>query len=745
MAYGDEQDFGFGTRTGQGGFTGGAQMHDMAADPTFAGDFGASQMADVLDAAADAVGAGQGGVSMGADYSGLMGGNVAEQQGESGFELANQGLNQAQQASTAASNVTQAPMEVIQSQMANMSNQPSLEEMQSLLENAGLTGISTSPQDVMASGEAPLEGEDPVGLTPGEEVNQFITEAQGGQSVSEKLDQLNQTASNLQSGTGFSTAAGQGGFTGGSQMFDMGMDPTFANTGGWGVPQTTVNMLTGGQEPTLTQRMQALRQQQEFENQRLEREIAAIKGLNEQNALSVRASNVTQPLPSEWSQPDEWGMENARTGWDQDVLSQQRMDPNARRNFEIQNPSPLESSRPGPIASHFPSPLMSVADYPAGDEFGMPDARLPGGDALATAIGASQAFDEYDIPSRQQQGVAAGQQARTRQMADIDAIMGQQDRPRQMAEIDAMIAEDAARRDIAADTTACIPDSDIDVSISDAIFALKQQGVNMNSQDFQTIEQQLVYDDDPETVEGKVTAVTKQSSKLNKAQKKANMDKVRARWQARVDYAQELKDKLDKAVEKAGGGWKAYLTKEVGAASKEYGRYIRSDEYGMANGRLNPSMITGIATGGATKIGNMIQDIFHSWGKTDPRSPEQIAKDLKDGRNSYNGEDYGGAAEVGGPGTVDWMRSNYPWARNLPDEVLRNAIKYPDYLRLILNSVADGKDIPLTVPDYILNPVINTTTNTVTGTNTDTGTNGFGNHPALQTRPSRWTKPSWMT
>ena len=91
------------------------------------------------------------------------------------------------------------------------------------------------------------------------------------------------------------------------------------------------------------------------------------------------------------------------------------------------------------------------------------------------------------------------------------------------------------------------------------------------------------------------------------------------------------------------------------------------------------------------------------------------------------------------------MRSNYPWARNLPDEVLRNAIKYPDYLRLILNSVADGKDIPLTVPDYILNPVINTTTNTVTGTNTDTGTNGFGNHPALQTRPSRWTKPSWMT
>ena len=83
-----------------------------------------------------------------------------------------------------------------------------------------------------------------------------------------------------------------------------------------------------------------------------------------------------------------------------------------------------------------------------------------------------------------------------------------------------------------------------------------------------------------------------------------------------------------------------------------------------------------------------------------------------------------------------------PWARNLPDNVLKNAIKYPDYLRLILNAVADGKDIPLTVPDYILNPVINTTTNTTTTTATDT--TNYSNHPALQTQPSRWTPPSWI-
>jgi len=146
-------------------------------------------------------------------------------------------------------------------------------------------------------------------------------------------------------------------------------------------------------------------------------------------------------------------------------------------------------------------------------------------------------------------------------------------------------------------------------------------------------------------------------------------------------------------------------------------------------------MVGGVVLG----IGTKIQDIFHSWGKTDPRTPEKIEKDLIAGTNSYTGEDYAGAAEVGGPGTVDWMRNNYPWARNLPDKVLRNAIKYPDYLRLILNAVADGKKIPLTVPDYILNPSEN-------GDNgdEDNGDN-FLNHPALQPRTLEWSKPGWMS
>ena len=48
---------------------------------------------------------------------------------------------------------------------------------------------------------------------------------------------MDQASEPTETPTGFATETGAGGFTGGAQMFDMGMDPTFANTGGWGVPQ----------------------------------------------------------------------------------------------------------------------------------------------------------------------------------------------------------------------------------------------------------------------------------------------------------------------------------------------------------------------------------------------------------------------------------------------------------------------------------------------------------------------------
>jgi len=68
-------------------------------------------------------------------------------------------------------------------------------------------------------------------------------------------------------------------------------------------------------------------------------------------------------------------------------------------------------------------------------------------------------------------------------------------------------------------------------------------------------------------------------------------------------------------------------------------------------------------------------------------------------------------------GTIEWMRAEYPWAKNLADNVLKNAIKYPDYLRLIQEAVANNEDIPLVVPDWILSGRVNP------------------DHPALQSRP----------
>jgi len=77
-----------------------------------------------------------------------------------------------------------------------------------------------------------------------------------------------------------------------------------------------------------------------------------------------------------------------------------------------------------------------------------------------------------------------------------------------------------------------------------------------------------------------------------------------------------------------------------------------------------------------------------------------------------------GDAEVGmggaTPGTVEWMRASYPWAENLADNVLMNAIQYPDYLRLIQEAVANNQAIPLVVPDWIISGGVNP------------------NHPALQ-------------
>ena len=47
------------------------------------------------------------------------------------------------------------------------------------------------------------------------------------------------------------------------------------------------------------------------------------------------------------------------------------------------------------------------------------------------------------------------------------------------------------------------------------------------------------------------------------------------------------------------------------------------------------------------------------------------------------------------PGTTDWMRQIYPWARNLPENVLQRAIQDGDYLRMLMQKAEAGNILPL--------------------------------------------------
>ncbi|MDP6584379.1 MAG: hypothetical protein QF535_06965, partial [Anaerolineales bacterium] len=101
-----------------------------------------------------------------------------------------------------------------------------------------------------------------------------------------------------------------------------------------------------------------------------------------------------------------------------------------------------------------------------------------------------------------------------------------------------------------------------------------------------------------------------------------------------------------------------------------------------------------------------------------------------------------------GDNPIDTMRSIYPWARSLPNDILFNAARYPDYLRLLIEADATGKELPLVVPEWILegreNPNTNTNTN---GNGNGTTGNVITNHPAMQTQqaPAGWGSAPWLT
>ena len=94
------------------------------------------------------------------------------------------------------------------------------------------------------------------------------------------------------------------------------------------------------------------------------------------------------------------------------------------------------------------------------------------------------------------------------------------------------------------------------------------------------------------------------------------------------------------------------------------------------------------------------------------------------------------AATVGddtrGDNPVDIIRSTYTWAASLPNNVLFNAARYPDYLRLLIEYDAAGKDLPLTVPTWILEGTARP------AEDDEEQSSLFANHPAMQTQELTW-------
>jgi len=87
-----------------------------------------------------------------------------------------------------------------------------------------------------------------------------------------------------------------------------------------------------------------------------------------------------------------------------------------------------------------------------------------------------------------------------------------------------------------------------------------------------------------------------------------------------------------------------------------------------------------------------------------------------------------------GDNPVDIIRSTYSWASSLPNNVLFNAARYPDYLRLLIEYDAAGKKLPLTVPTWILEGT-DRPAEDEEGANAKTW---VSEHPAMQTQP-------WLT
>ena len=497
-------------------------------------------------------------------------------------------------------------------------------------------------------------------------------------------------------------------------QYQTGFNETVPNT--WDNPYVSQNYDDWGQAGTSNVNQDAI--SRAFANQGPDpvetRRQELMAELDRLNTLSVQASNVTQPYPSSWSQPDEWGMQDVRL-------------------------DPLN-----------PSPLTSVADYPGGDDWGMPNVGLTQASIAEGVMGApgtysgtvnpydrardaSLAFDEYEMPSRQQQGV----------MRDIaqDDYMGTQPYNVGQGRLDQegmgyydnlvgssrpsgrMDQEGAGYYDNLIGSSR--PSGRIDqegIGYYDNIAGGRtdREGGSFGRVDLETEEAAWRTVNDPDVddyIEGKITAkelsgikseadlekvvtdATKTlSKKLTKDEKKANVAARRKAEQSYVDFRDTLNFRVEIARSALATAENTHGKKsdEAKAAKRnvrnkeaDLRMWERSDLYSKSYGKVNrPGMGQGLPfVGTALSMFASIEDYFHSLGKTERRSPEEVLKDMKDNPEKYERT----GAEVS---AAQLVRNMYPFLRKAPMDVAAAAAREPAYLRYLINLNVNKQPIP---------------------------------------------------
>ena len=172
-------------------------------------------------------------------------------------------------------------------------------------------------------------------------------------------------------------------------------------------------------------------------------------------------------------------------------------------------------------------------------------------------------------------------------------------------------------------------------------------------------------------------------------------------------------------------------------AQKGIGGLLQGIAYGMFSGLVSPNTSSGVVDPTANSGTAGVRE--GGWQDAlDSDREVNVNTAASSGLAGPGGAD-------GGEHPIDVMRSIFPWAAALPNDVLFNAARYPDYLRLLIEADASGTELPLVVPRWILDGESAPVTSTNTSTTTHTGGNSVTNHPAMQVQkpPSGWGVPTW--